>query len=57
MLTCELFLPVLCFIRGSVSVPFLSVHAVGMNDSLSENFKMIFNDFQSHAINIHIFEN
>jgi hypothetical protein len=33
----------------SVSVPFPSVHAVEMTDSLAENFKMIFNDFRSHA--------
>jgi hypothetical protein len=33
----------------SVSVPFQSIHAVEMIDSLTENFKMRFNGFHSHA--------
>jgi hypothetical protein len=33
------------------------VHAVEVIDSLAENFKIRFNDFRSHATNIHIFEN
>jgi hypothetical protein len=41
---------------GSASVPFPSVHAIEMTDSLAENFKMRFNDFHNHATNIHIFE-
>jgi thymidylate synthase len=42
---------------ASVSVPFLSAHAVEMIDFLAKNFKMRFNDFHSHATNTHIFEN
>jgi len=41
---------------GSVSVPFPSVRAVEMIDSLAENFKMRFNDFRSHATNISVFQ-
>jgi hypothetical protein len=33
-----------------------SVRAVEMIDSSAKNFKMTFNDFRSHATNIHIFE-
>jgi hypothetical protein len=42
--------------NGSESVPFPSVCAVEMFDSLAKNFKMRFNDFCSHATNICIFE-
>jgi hypothetical protein len=42
---------------GSLSVPFPSVHAVEIIHSLAKNFQMRFNDFHSHATNIHIFEN
>jgi hypothetical protein len=42
---------------GSVSVPFPSVHAIEIINSLAENFKMRFNDFHSHPTNICIFEN
>jgi hypothetical protein len=41
---------------GSVSVPFSSVRAVEMIDSLAENFQMRFTDFHSHATNVRIFE-
>jgi hypothetical protein len=42
---------------GSVNVPFLSACAVEFTDYLAENFKMRFNEFCSHAINLRIFEN
>jgi hypothetical protein len=37
---------------GSVNVPFPSVRAVEMIDSLAENFRMKFSDFRSHDTNI-----
>jgi hypothetical protein len=43
---------VLLYKNGSVSVPFPSVRAVEMIDSLTDNFKMRFNDFRRHATNI-----
>lgn len=39
---------------GSVSVPFLSVHAVEMIDSLAENFKIKLCDFCIHTTNMHL---
>lgn len=41
----------------SVSVPFPSVRAVEMVDSLAKDFEMRFIDFHIHATNIRIFEN
>jgi hypothetical protein len=40
-----------------VSVPFLSVRAVEMTDSLAKNFTMSFSGFPTHATNMSIFEN
>jgi Ran GTPase-activating protein (RanGAP) involved in mRNA processing and transport len=58
MLTCHIFsCDLLRKDESVVTVPFSSVHAVEMTDYLAENFKMRFNDFCSHAINIRIFEN
>jgi hypothetical protein len=42
---------------GLASVPFPSVFAVEMIDSLSENLKMRFSVFHSVATNVCIFEN
>jgi hypothetical protein len=42
---------------GSASVPFPSVRAVEMIDSLAESFEMRFSAFRSHAVDIRIFEN
>jgi len=42
---------------GSVSVPFPSVRALEMVDSLAENFKMRLDVFRSHDRNIRDFEN
>jgi hypothetical protein len=57
MLTCYCSSCDLLHKDRSVEVPFPSVCAVEMIDSLAENFKMRFNGFCSHATNIHIFEN
>jgi hypothetical protein len=40
-----------------ISVPFPSVCAAEMIDSLAENFKMRFSNFHSHATNICVSEN
>jgi len=51
LFSCELLQKV-----GSASVPLPSVRAKEVFDSLAENFKVRFNDFRSHAINVRNFE-
>jgi hypothetical protein len=45
MLTCAIFLPMICHKDGSVSVPFPNVCGVEMIESLDENFKTRYGDF------------